>query len=128
VTILHNPAFHHGVPLGTICELIASHSGMFCSAMTIKTSVPRAEDAPCATPIAIPSAPECIVMITIMRKADFHHGFFCVCIQPVRLTSSCFSAQWCVRRINARPISIPPITLAALCCGFPVSCKPSYTS
>lgn len=79
MAMLHSDAFHRGVHLGTSCKLMANHSGIFCSAITIITNNHNDSDAHCATHIAIHSAHECIVMITIIRNAFLRVIISCQC-------------------------------------------------
>lgn len=61
--ILHNAAFHQGNHFDVITVLIANHSGILCKANANAIKIPNATDGANDTPIAIPSAKECIVMI-----------------------------------------------------------------
>lgn len=88
---------------------------MFCIAITIVTKSPRAAVAPRPTPIAIHSAPECIVITIIRINACLRESFLC----SVLVMCSCFSAKKLVNIINTSHIIIPRITAPALVYSHP---------
>jgi len=67
--ILRSPAFHRGMPLGTIVAEIAIHSGILCRASAIAIKIPNASLGPKDTHIATHSENECNVITPNMRSA-----------------------------------------------------------
>jgi hypothetical protein len=108
--MLQSAALHRGVPFGTNFNEIAKPSGIFCSAITIVIRMPRGALAPQDTHIAIPSAPECIVITIIRMNACFQDSF----LGSVPVACSCLSANALVNIIKTNHMITPSITALAL--------------
>ncbi len=100
-------AFHGLTHLGTMTDQIASHSGMFWIAITSATSNHNFQLGPKANHMAIPSVPECTVIIA--RNIMSCHAVLPVVLPKVR----CFSCWWtkCLAHITIPiPTRIPQTT------------------
>lgn len=97
-------AFRGLTPLGIMTDAIASHSGIFCIAITPATRSHSVQLGPNANHIAIPSVPLCMVMIAMNKSicaADFPD------ILPKLILSSLSWTNFLAHMMITIPIKIP---------------------
>ena len=100
----HQTAFHGLIPLGTMTDAIASHSGIFWIPITSATKSHNFQLGPNANPIAIPSVPECTVMIA--RKSNNSPAVLPL-VFPKVIFHSCLCTSTFAPITIAIPINIP---------------------
>ena len=108
---LQRPAFSHPTPRGTRTRLIASPSGMLCTAMAVVMNSPSEAPPPKETPTPTPSVKECAVMTPTMSSA------FLASKAPIseKATAPPWSSiRWWAATMAARPSRAP-----ATVCGTP---------